>query len=49
MWVPPISYRSPDRDEKEEEEDNMSGLVHNFSARKRKRDAILEQAANAVP
>ena len=27
----------------------MSGLVHNFAAWKRKRDAILEQAADAVP
>ena len=27
----------------------MSGLVHNFAARKRKRDAILEQAVNAIP
>ena len=27
----------------------MSGLVHNFAARKRKRDASLEQAANALP
>ena len=41
-WVPPISRRSPDREEEEEEEYDMSGLVHNFAARKRKRDAILE-------
>ena len=27
----------------------MSGLVHNFSARKWKRDASLEQAADVVP
>ena len=27
----------------------MFGLVHNFAARKRKRDAILEQATDAVP
>ena len=27
----------------------MSNLVHNFAARKQKRDAILEQAANAAP
>ena len=27
----------------------MSGLVHNFSARKRKRDAMLEQSVNAIP
>ena len=45
MCVPPISHRSPDR---EEEEDNMFGLVHNFAAQKRKRDASLEQAADAA-
>ena len=27
----------------------MSSLVHNFAARKQKRDASLEQAANASP
>ena len=27
----------------------MSGLVHNFASRKRKRDVILEQATNVVP
>ena len=31
------------------EEDGMSDLIHNFSARKWKRDAILEQAADALP
>ena len=41
-WVPSISYRSPIREEENEEEDDMSGLVHNFSSRKRKRDAMLE-------
>ena len=46
--MPPISYLSPDKEE-EEEEDDMSDLVHNFFARKRKRDAILEQAADVVP
>ena len=49
MWVPPISHRSPNREEEEEEEDDMSGLVHNFTARKWKRDAILEQVADAAP
>ena len=48
-WVPPISCSSSDREEEEKEEDDMSGLVHNFTARKRKRDAILEQATNAAP
>ena len=27
----------------------MCGLVHNFTAQKRKRDASLKQAANVVP
>ena len=35
-WVLPISRRSPDREEEEEEKDEMSGLIHNFAARKRK-------------
>ena len=43
--IPPI----PDREEEEEEDDNMFILVHNFAARKRKRDVILEQEADAVP
>ena len=48
-WVPPISLRSLDEEEEEEEEEDMSGLVYNFASRKRKRDAILEQAANVIP
>ena len=48
-WVPPISCRSPVGEEEEKEEDYMSYLVHNFAARKRKRDAMLEQYANFVP
>ena len=48
-WVPPISHRSPDKEEKKEKEDDMSGLIHNFDARNRKRDVILEQVANVVP
>ena len=47
--MPPISHRSPVREEEEEEEDDMPGLVHNFATRKRKRDATLEQSANTVP
>ena len=47
--MPLISRRSSVRGEEEEEKDDMSDLVHNFAARKRKRDAMLEQAANAVP
>ena len=46
-WIPLISRRSPDWEE-EEEEDGMSDLIHNFAARKRKRDAILEQVADAL-
>ena len=46
--IPPISRHSPDLEE-EEEEDEMFGLIHNFAARKRKRDGILEQAADASP
>ena len=49
LWVPPISRRSPDKEEEEEEEDDMFSLVHNFSAQKWKRDAILEQAADVAP
>ena len=48
-WVPPISHRSPDREEEEKEEDDMYKLVHNFTARKRKRDASLEQVVDAAP
>ena len=48
MWVPPISRRSPDWEE-EEEEDKMSGLIHNFATRKRKQDASLEQTVDVVP
>ena len=46
-WVPSISCRSQDKEE--EEDNNMSILIHNFAARNRKRDASLEQAADAVP
>ena len=45
---PSISRRSPDWEE-EEEEDEMSDLIHNFADQKRKRDASLKQAANALP
>ena len=48
LWVPPISRRSLIREEEEKEKDNMSDLVHNFSTRKRKRDAMFEQSANVV-
>ena len=46
-WIPPISRHSLDLEE--EEEDGLSDLVHNFAARKRKRDGILEQAVSALP
>ena len=49
LWVPPISRRSLNREEEEEEEDGMSDLAYNFASRKRKRDAILEQAVDVVP
>ena len=48
LWIPLVSLRCPNW-EKEEEEDRMSDLIHNFAARKRKRDASLEQVANAIP
>ena len=32
-WIPPIFRHSPDLEE-EEEEYEMSGLIHNFAARK---------------
>ena len=47
-WVLPISRRSPNWKE-EEEEDEMFSLIHNFAARKRKRDANLKQVADVVP
>ena len=47
-WVPPISSRFPDREKEEEGEDDMSELVHNFTAQKWKRDASLKQAADAT-
>ena len=47
-WVPPISSRPSDWEE-EEEEDMMSDLIHNFAARKRKRDASFELVADAIP
>ena len=46
-WVSPISRRSPDSEE--EEEDDMSRLVHNFAARKQKRVDDLEQVENVTP
>ena len=48
-WVPSISRCSLVMDKEDEEEDDMSGLVHNFAARKRKRDAMLDKSANVVP
>ena len=47
-WVPPISSRPPDWEE-EHEEERMFDLIHNFSARKLKRDASFERAADAIP
>ena len=47
-WVPPISSHPLDWGE-EEEEDGMFDLIHNFAARKRKRDASFERAADVTP
>ena len=47
-WIPPISNHPPDWEE-EEEEDEMSNLVHKFSAQKRKRDASFKRVAYAIP
>ena len=47
-WIPPISRRSPNLEE-EEEDDGMYDLIQNFVARKWKRDANLEQAVDALP
>ena len=47
-WVPPISSHPLDWKE-EEEEDEMSNLIHNFAARKWKRDPSFKKAANAIP
>ena len=47
-WVTPISSL-PTASEKEEEEDEMANLVHNFGARKRKRGASFKRAADATP
>ena len=46
-WVPPISSHPPDREKEEEEE--MSNLVHNFAARKQKRDASFKRVVDVVP
>ena len=47
-WVPPISSHPPDLEE-EEEEGEMSDLVHNFAARKWKRNSNFKQVAEAIP
>ena len=47
-WVSPI-YSSPSAREEEEEEDEMTDLVHNFGARKRKRGASFKRATEATP
>ena len=47
-WFPPISSHPPDWEE-EEEEGEMSDLVHNFAALKWKRDASFKRAINAIP
>ena len=47
-WVPPITNHPPDWEE-EEEESQMSDLVHNFAARKRKRDANFKRVVDDIP
>ena len=47
-WVAPISIRPP-TSEKEEEENKMADLVHNFGARKCKRGASFKRVADAIP
>ena len=47
-WVSLISS-CPLASEKEEEEDEMADLVHNFGARKRKKGASFKQATDAPP
>ena len=46
-WVRPISSHPPDWEE-EEEEDEMSDLVHNFAARKWKHDASFKRVVDAI-
>ena len=46
-WVSPISNH-PLNWEKEEEEDEMFDLVHNFATWKQKRDASFKRVANAI-
>ena len=46
--VPPISSHPPDWEEEEGEEE-MSDLVHNFAARKRKSGASFKRAVDAIP
>ena len=47
-WVPPISSHPPDWEE-EEEENEMSNLVHNFATWKMKRDASFKRVADVIP
>ena len=47
-WVHPISNHPP-TSENEEDEDKKADLVHNFSARKRKRDARFKWVTDATP
>ena len=47
-WVPFISSHPPDWEE-EDEGDEMSDLVHNFAARKLKRDASFKRVVDVIP
>ena len=48
LWVALISSLLP-ASEKEEEEDEMADLIHDFGARKGKRGANFKQAMDATP
>ena len=47
-WVPPISSHPPNWEE-EEDEGEMSDLVHNFAARMQKRDDSFKRVVDAIP
>ena len=47
-WVPPISSHPLDWEE-EEEDDEMSNLIHNFATQNQKQESSFERAADAIP
>ena len=48
-WLSPISSPPPPAREEEEEEEEMVDLIHNFSARKRKRGVSFKWVIGATP